>query len=124
MKYAMQKGDVFASTTFGASTKASLKICKAINRKSFDSAKKFIEDLIDEKKSLDGKFHTKSAKEILTLLTSVENNAKAKNVDPTGMEVFISTHKGPTYYRGRRKRSFGVRLKMTHVQVVLKKREK
>lgn len=124
MKYAIQKGDVFASTTFGASTKASLKICKAINRMNFVDAKEFIEDLTNERKSLDGKFHTKSAKEILNLLGLAESNAKAKNLDPDGMEIFISTHKGPTYYRSRRKRRFGLRLKMTHVQVVLKKREK
>jgi ribosomal protein L22 len=120
MKYATPK-DVLASTTTQISTKHAIKICREINRMKFKDAKKFMEDLVDERISIERKYYRKAAKEILNFLNSVEQNAKAKNLEPENMEVFISAHKGETTLRGRRKRSFGMRLKMSNLQISLKK---
>lgn len=121
MKYAItSKGNACAFGTFSISLKNSIKVCKAINRKKFADAKKILKDLIDKKKSLRGKYFTKTAKEITKILNQIENNARNKKLDPDAMFLFISAHKGPTMHRARRKwRRFGSKLKMCHVQAVL-----
>jgi ribosomal protein L22 len=121
MKYAItSKGKACATGTFSISSKNATKVCKAINRKKFADAKKLLEDLLDEKKDLKGKYFTKSAKEILKLLKQLENNAKNKKLDSDVMFLFVSAHRGPTMHRARRKwRKFGSRLKICHIQAVL-----
>ena len=114
------KDDVTARTTMRASTKAAEKICRRLNRKSFGKAKKFCEGLIEQTVSLDGKFHTKAAGMILELLESAEKNAVHRNLSTEGRTLFISAHQGPKYLRARRKRMFGSRMKVTHVQAVLR----
>ena len=109
-----------ASSTIGVSTKAATTICRVLNRQNFVKAKKFLEDVAREKKSIEGKYYTKTAKEILKILNSAESNAKSKNVDLNNMELILAANRGPTLLRGRRKRDFGYRLKMTHIQVYLK----
>jgi ribosomal protein L22 len=121
MKYAVKpQGKPCASGTFSISPISSVKVCKAINRKKFSSAKKLVENLIAEKADIGGRHFTKTSEEILKLLNQLEKNAKNKNVDPENMYVFMSAHKGPTLHRARRKwRKFGSRLKICHVQAVL-----
>ena len=115
--------EVTAKTTAPVSTLSSQKVCKAINRKNFTTAKSFLESVLEQKKSINDRYYTKTTKEVLQLLLSVENNAKLKNIDPTQFEVFISASKGPTLMRGRRKRQFGYRLKMTHLKIILKEKK-
>ena len=122
MKYTIpvSKDMAYASTTLSISTKHAIKVSRAINRKKFSDAKKKLEDILAEKDSINGKFYTKTAKEILKILNGVESNAKAKNLNPEEMEVYISAHKGATLYRSRRRRKHGIRLKSSHVQIILK----
>jgi len=121
MKYAITtKGKVCASGTFSISPLNAVKVCKAINRKKFIDAKKILDNLLNEKISLNGKYFTKTTKEILKLLYQLENNAKNKNLDPDKLFLFISAHKGPTLHRARRRwQKFGSKLKSCHVQAVL-----
>ena len=121
MKYAIkQKGKVCASGTFSISELNAAKVCKSINRKKFVDAKKTLENLLNEKISLRGKYFTKTANEILKLLNQLESNARNKKLDSDALFLFISAHKGPTMHRARRRwRKFGSRLKMCHVQAVL-----
>ena len=121
MKYAIKsKEQVRASGTLSISPLNAVKVCRAINRKKFNDAKKILEDLSDKKTSLKGKYFTKTTNEILKLLNHVENNAKNKNLNLDNMFLFISAHKGPTMHRARRKwRRFGSRIKICHVQAVL-----
>lgn len=95
-------------------------ISKLINRKKFGKAKEFLSNLVDEKTSIRGRYYTSTSKNLLELLNSAESNAVARNIDPFEMQLLISVHKGPTLYRGRRKREFGLKLKRANVQVVLK----
>ena len=122
MKYAIppSKETTRASGTFSISPLSAVKVCKAISRKKFPDAKRFLEGLISEEKSLRGKHYTGTAEEILKLLNQVEKNAKNKNIDASALFLFISAHRGPTMHRARRKwRKFGSRLKVCHVQAVL-----
>jgi ribosomal protein L22 len=121
MKYAIkQKGKVCASGTFSISELNAAKVCKSINRKKFVDAKKILENLLNEKISLRGKYFTKTANEILKLLNQLESNARNKKLDSDSLFLFISAHKGPTMRRARRRwGKFGSRLKMCHVQAVL-----
>ena len=123
MKYSL-KGQVYASSTISVSTKSAIEICRALNRKKFMSAKKTLENIINEKESLNGKYHTKTAEQIMEVLNSAEANAKAKNFDLNAAELFLSANKGITIHRARRKRDFGSRLKMTNIQVVLREKVK
>jgi ribosomal protein L22 len=121
MKYAIDsQRKACASGTYSISQLNAVKVCKAINRKKFDYAKKKVEDLISEETDLKGKHFTKTAEEILKLLAQLEKNAKNKNLEANSMFLFISAHKGPTMHRARRKwKKFGSRLKICHVQAVL-----
>lgn len=125
MKYAIpvKKDMVSASSSLPISTKNSVKICRAINRKELYKAKKILNDLLIEKINIEGKYFTKTVREILRLLNSAEANARARGLDPDKMKVYISAHKGPKLLRVRRRRKHGMRLKMTHIQVVLKGEE-
>ncbi len=123
MKYTIpiDKNSACASATLSISTLNATKVCRVLNRKNFENAKKMIEDLIKRKISIKGKYYTKTAKEILKVLEQVENNAKVKGLEPQKMILYISAHKGPTLHRARRRwRKFGTRLKVTHIQAVLK----
>jgi len=114
------KDGVSARSSLPVSTSKATIICRAINRKTLDEAKRILNDIYTGKKSLRGKYYTKVVKEILDLLNIVEANARQQGKDPEKMIIYISAHKGPTLLRARRKRDFGLRLKMSHVHVVLK----
>jgi len=120
MKYAITtKEKVRALSTLPISTINAVEVCKVLNRKRFDEAKKILEKIINKETSINGKYFTKTSKEILKFLNQLENNAKALKLDANSLNLFISAHKGSTMYRGRRDRRHGVRLKSTHVQAVL-----
>jgi ribosomal protein L22 len=120
MKYAIQtKEKVRASSTLSISPINASKVCKVLNRKKFGVSKKFLEDLINKKISINGKYYTKTVKEISKVLNQLENNAKSLSLDADSLNLFISAHKGPTMYRSRRDRGHGIRLKSSHIQAVL-----
>ena len=121
MKYAIKsKEKVCASGTFSISQLNAVKVCKSINRRKFADAKKILDDLLNEKISLKGKYFTKTTEEILKLLYQLENNAKSKKLNPDPLFLFISANRGPTMHRARRRwRKFGSRLKICHIQAVL-----
>ena len=78
-----------------------------------------MDNIINEKVSINGKYYIKTAKEIFNLLKQLESNAKVKGLDTNTMFLFISTHRGSTIYRTRRRRKHGIQLKTAHVQAVL-----
>ena len=120
MKYSIKtKEKVRASSTMSISHINASKVCKSLNRKKFNVAKKFLEDLINKQVSINGKYFTKTSEEILKLLNQLENNAKSMNLDTSSLNLFISSHKGTTMYRSKRDRRHGIRLKSAHIQAVL-----
>jgi ribosomal protein L22 len=121
MKYAISsKEKARASSTLSISQLNAIKVCKFLNRKKFPEAKKNLEDLLNKKTSLNGKYFTKTTEEILKVLNQLEKNAKVKEPDISNLFLFISAHRGPTLHRARRRwRKFGSRLKICHIQAVL-----
>lgn len=116
----IQKDMACANATEKISTVAAQAMSKKINGMAFKEAKTFLEKVVDGKASVNHKFHTNAAESILALLKSAENNAIAKKLDTENLTVIAASHKGPKIFRGRRKRAFGMRMKSTHVQIVLK----
>ncbi len=116
----IEKNMACANATEKISTVAAQAISKRINGMELKEAEEFLEKMIDEKVSVNHKFHTSAAGRILALLKSAENNAIAKKLDTEALALIIASHKGPKIFRGRRKRAFGMRMKSTHVQIVLK----
>jgi ribosomal protein L22 len=107
-----------------ASTKALIRICKFIRGKKLNVVKRLLNDLLNEKRSIDGKYYTKSADELSRLLHSCEKNAVHMGLDVGRLFVHASAHKGAIFRRRRRKSKFGSRMKNTNLEVVLIERTK
>lgn len=113
------------------STKSAVKLCRAISKKPLTRAKRLLSDLSEERRALGTKHYTKTATEMLQLLSSCEKNADALELDANKLFVHASAHNGPMMRRRRRRGSFGSRMKSTNVEIMLiekgkekKKREK
>jgi ribosomal protein L22 len=63
------------------SKKDAVVVFKQINKKSTKKAKMFLNNLIDQKIDIDGKYYTGATKEILKLVEEVENNAESLDLD-------------------------------------------
>jgi len=111
-----------AKSSLSISRKHAEFVARSVNRKPFVKAKKILQDLVAEKVSLlkSGKFHTKSAKQILELVCACEANAKAKNLPYEKMRLYVSVSRGPSMYRLRTKQMYGKRLKICNVHAVIK----
>ncbi|MFH0928762.1 MAG: uL22 family ribosomal protein [Candidatus Aenigmatarchaeota archaeon] len=121
MKYAIDSGTkAKASATLKISHKDAVKFCRVINRKKFADAKKTLEDIVNKRVTLNGKTYDNINKEMIMMLHQVEMNGRKNGLDVDSMFLFVSTHRGPTMHRNRRRwRKFGSRMKSCHVQMVL-----
>ena len=109
-----------ASSTLKISHKDVVKFCRVINRKKLVDAKRNLERISKSEMTLDGKTYQNITNEMSRLLNQLESSAKKKGLESDNMFVFVSTHRGPTMHRGRRRwRKFGSRMKSCHVQLVL-----
>jgi len=105
------------------STKNSVIVCKKLNKMKLDKAKIFLQNLIDKKANINKKHYTKTAKEILKIIESAEKNAQDKGLENLMIKT-ITAETGPNRIRTKRRRSFGSRLKNTHIKLVLKEVKK
>ena len=101
------------------STKSSEKICRVIRGKKLNAVKRLLVDLLDEKRSLNGKYYTKTVKQIKMLLESCEKNAEFMGLENGALFVHASAHTGTIMRRRRRKSSFGSTLKSTNIEMML-----
>ena len=101
------------------STKNSVIVCKAIRGKTLEKGKKLLEDLIDKKRSLNGKYYTNACKEILEVLKSAEANAEFKGLDLEKLIIHASAHKGFSFWTPRRFKLRRRRKKTTNIQIIL-----
>jgi large subunit ribosomal protein L22 len=104
------------------STKSSTILCRTISGKNLTKGKGLLQDLIDQKRDLDGKYYTNSSKEILNILKSAEANAEFRGLDVNRLVIFASAHKGFTFIRPRRLKMRRTRRKMTNIQIVLQQK--
>lgn len=104
------------------SAKKSTEICRAITGMTLPKAQAFVEGLVTQKISLNRKYHTNTATEILSLLKSAEANAEFKGLNAERMFLHASAHEGFQYMTPRRFKSRGQRRKIAHVQIILEQR--
>ncbi|HLD84082.1 MAG TPA: uL22 family ribosomal protein [archaeon] len=99
-------------------------ICNMIKRKKFNVAKSMLEDMYAGKRSMKGKYYTKTVKEMLDLLASCEKNAQVLGLDMDKLFVHASSHKGTMLRRRRRKSGYGSIMKTANVEMMLIERGK
>ncbi len=87
-------------------------------------AKTFLNHLLDETESLNGKQYTKTAQVILNFLESAEANAKQKNMNIEKLFIkTVSASKGEKTFKGKtRWRLRGRKAKVTNMDLVLEER--
>ncbi|MFH7880932.1 MAG: uL22 family ribosomal protein [Candidatus Aenigmatarchaeota archaeon] len=105
------------------SLKHAVTICKYLRGKKLSKAKKFLDNVLAQKESYDGKYYTKATKEFISLLKAVEANAKKKglNVDKLFIKV-IKADKGETMYLPKRAKFLPRRAKTTHLTVIVEEK--
>ncbi len=101
------------------STKSATILCRVIRKKPLTRAKRLLQGLAAEQRSLDSKHYTKTAKEMMMLLESCEKNADNLNLDKGRLIVHASAHKGTIMRRRRRKSAYGSRMKSTNLEIML-----
>lgn len=106
------------------SLKHSVAVCKEIRNKKLEWAKNFLENLIDKKISLEGKYHTNAAKQILKILESAEANARVKNLNPGKLFVkSAKADKGEVFVKPKSRWRFrGRKAKVTRIEIELEER--
>lgn len=120
--YTFKPNEKFAKA-FGrnlrVSRKSSTLLCNVIKKKTLVRAKRLLNDLSTGKRSLKGKYYSKTASELKGLLESCEKNAEFLGLDTGRLLVHASAHKGTIMRRRRRKSDFGTRMKSTNVEIFL-----
>jgi len=100
-------------------------VCKSVRGMYLKKAKKFLEDVLKEKRSINGKYYSKTTKEVLNIIKSAEKNAEFKNLDTDNMYIFhIAALDGIHMHRRRHKRNIGTKIKSAHLEVILKEKTK
>ncbi|NOZ81654.1 MAG: hypothetical protein GXO63_00685 [Candidatus Micrarchaeota archaeon] len=102
------------------STKSAVVVCKLLRGLKVHEAEKFLTEILEGKRNINGKYYTKTVSGLLRILRSAKKNAEHLGADTEKMKVHITASKGPTVYRRRRSRRFGMRMKSTYVVVELR----
>ncbi len=105
------------------SLKHAVTICKYLKGKKLMKAKAFLENVLKQKESYDGKYYINATKEFISLLKQAEANAKKKglNVDKLFIKV-IKADKGETMYLPKRAKFVPRRAKTTHLTIMVEER--
>lgn len=101
------------------SPRNALIICRVINKKKLTMAKRLLEDIVSQRRSLRGKYYTSASTAILKLLESCEKNAENLGLEVGKLFVYASTCYGPKMRRKRRKSDFGTEMKASYVELIL-----
>jgi len=105
------------------SVKNTKPVCRAVRGMYLDRAKRFLEDVAKQKRSIGGKYYTKSTLEVLNLIKSAEKNAEFKNLDLDRIYIaHIAALDGTRMLRRRHKRKLGMKLKTAHLEIILKEK--
>jgi ribosomal protein L22 len=120
----MMKTAVAKAVDARISTKHSMAICDEIRGKRMDFAKRFLENLLDRKIRIDGKYHPNAAKKILEILNSAEANAKIKGLSEEKLFLRkVSVDWGAGFVKPKsRWKLRGRRAKATNISVVVEER--
>ena len=99
-------------------------ICKAIKGKKTSKVRRILEDIMNEKKSIDGKHYTKTVKKFLEIIKSAEANAKQKNLSVDRLFIKNATaDKGEAMYRPKTRWNLrGRRQKSANIKIIVEER--
>jgi len=126
LKYAHNPKPEKSVKVYGRNLRISVKhskvVCKAITGTTMSKARKLLENLIEERVSLGGKYYTKTVNEALNLLKLAGSNAEFKGMDPERMVVHASAHQGFTYRTPRRFKLARRQAKITNLQIVMEEK--
>lgn len=119
MKTATAKG-----TSAPISFRHSRIICREIRGKKVGKVKKILEAVLDKKRSLDGKYYTKTVEKILDIIKSAEANAKQKNLVVERLFIKKATaDKGEASYRAKTRWNLrGRKQKSANIEIVVEER--
>ncbi len=101
------------------STKGAVKVGRRIKGEYISKARNFLESMISKKADIGGKHHTKTCKELLSLLDTAEKNAIDKDMNEERLVISFFNASEGTHIHRQRWRGVGSRLKMTNVKMVL-----
>lgn len=106
------------------SPKNSRMLLGKIKNKNMIYAKSFLNNIIDEKVSVNRKYYTHTAEVLLTFIESAEANAKQKNLNTEKLFIkMIVANKGEKKMRGRSRWNLRGRVgKSTNLEVILEER--
>ncbi len=97
-------------------------LCRAVSGMRLERGKALLQDLLDQKRSLSGKYYTNTTRQVLNMVRSAESNAEIKGLDTEKLHIHASAHKGFTFYRPRGWKRRREKRKSTNLQVVLEAR--
>lgn len=104
------------------SYKSSGFICKTITGMPLTRARELLDGIESGKKSLDGRYYSKTVAEFTRLLAQAEHNAEFKGMDPARLVIFASASKAFGFWRPRRFKLRRREKKLANIQIVLKAR--
>ncbi|OYT42221.1 MAG: hypothetical protein B6U78_01685 [Candidatus Aenigmarchaeota archaeon ex4484_224] len=106
------------------SLKHALVLTKKLKGMKVEKAEKFLNDLLNQRVSINGKYYTKTTKTILNLLKSAKANALKKDMDEKKLFIkLIKADKGETLILGKTRAKFANRRgKSTHLIIILGER--
>lgn len=106
------------------SFKNSMILCKIIKGKKVSKAKRLLEDLIESKRSLRGKYYTKTSKKFLEILKTTEANAKRKNLEVEKLWIRNSTaNRGRAFILPKSRYGMrGRKAKSTNIEITVEER--
>lgn len=111
-------------TNARVSLKSSIIVAKHLKGKRADSARQLLDDLVNQKRSINGKYYTNVSKKILDLLDSAIANTIQKNLDIEKVFVkSVKADKGRVFMRPRsRMKRRGEKVKSSTIVVTLEQR--
>jgi ribosomal protein L22 len=122
MPYTFEPEEAHAKA-YGNNMRISAKDAATLSRlmrgKKRSVVKRLLQDLLAQTRSIDGKYYTKTVESVLELFESCEANAKSLGLDADKLFVHASATRGTNMRRGRRKSSFGSRMKITNMEIML-----
>lgn len=104
------------------SPRSSITVCRAINGKHVNKGRMLLADVMDRKRSLNGKYYDNCVSAIADLLKSAEANAESKGLDPSKLMIHASSHRGFSFRRPRRFKMRGQARKIANIQIVLEEK--
>ncbi|MFH1623278.1 MAG: uL22 family ribosomal protein [Candidatus Aenigmatarchaeota archaeon] len=105
----------------GVSLKSSKKVCDAIRGRKLDKAVKLLENMVAEKRSIRGRYYTKTSEKFIELLKNAESNARVVGMDAAKLHVYVArASKGRTFYRPRsRLGRTGEKAKLSNIEIIV-----